>query len=95
VAGRYRLPLVPPMLVLAAVGLVRMGEAVRRRGQGVFLVAVPILATAAVALDADVEQVLVLVATLILGASAADRLGISTSRGEPRASLVADVTEGL
>ena len=74
VAGRYRLPLVPPMIVLAAVGVAWLGDAVRRRGQRVFLVAGPGLGAVAVSFGANLEQVLVLIAALILGALASERL---------------------
>jgi hypothetical protein len=64
VAGRYRLPLAVPMIVLAAVGLDAIDAAIRRRGARVLLVTVPAIALVAVVLGARDVQVLTALATL-------------------------------
>lgn len=66
-AGRYRLPLAPPMIVLAACGLRDIARWVGARGLWLLGVLIPALALAATALGAGDVEVCTLVATVGIG----------------------------
>jgi len=79
IAGRYRLPLAPAMIILAAIGIDGIDDLVRRRGRAVLALAVPALALAAIGLGGGNVEVLSLVVALGLGL-----LVVRHFDGEPR-----------
>ena len=82
IAGRYRLPLAPPMIVLAAIGIDGIDGLMRRHGRAALAMVVPGLALGAVVLGDSDAQVLTLFVALGLGLLVVRHLDRDPSRFE-------------